>query len=142
MNRSLARALYATTALVGASGLWLGWCVYLAVPDDPDAFAHPWQAPLQHAHVLTAPLSTLALGAAWIAHAWPKWRAGEAPGRRSGTALVALGALMIASGALLQIAESIEARRAWSLAHTGASVAWLLVLGLHVARLRGRQTSS
>lgn len=141
MNRSLARALYATTALVGISGSWLGWYVYVAVPEDPDALVHPWQPPLQHAHVLAAPLSTLALGAAWIAHAWPKWRCGESPGRRSGSTLVVLGAAMIATGYLLQIAATLEAREAWSFVHTAASVAWLLVLAWHALRLHATQSS-
>ncbi|TAJ11537.1 MAG: hypothetical protein EPO68_14415 [Planctomycetota bacterium] len=142
MNRQLARSLYATSALVGASGLALGWCVYFALPTDPDTLVHPWQPALQHAHVLAAPASTLALGAAWIAHAWPKWRAGEPPGRRSGAALVALGVAMIASGYLLQIAESLEARRAWSFAHSACSIAWLAALALHALRMRAAQAPS
>jgi hypothetical protein len=142
MNRQLAHSLYATSALVGASGLLLGWCVYFAQPSDPDALVHPWQPPLQHAHVLAAPASTLALGAAWAAHAWPRWRAGEAPGRRTGTTAVALGVVLIASGYLLQIAESLDARRAWSIAHSVCSVAWLAVFALHALRMRALQSRS
>ncbi|MBM3977881.1 MAG: hypothetical protein FJ299_12945 [Planctomycetes bacterium] len=136
MNRRLAWSVHTTSLLVAGSGIALAWCVYLRTPADPEALVDPLQGLLQHAHVLAAPLSTLALGAAWAMHAWPKWRGGERQARASGLTLIGLSLPMILSGYLLQIASSLEARAAWSLVHTWGSLAWTAVALLHVARAR------
>jgi hypothetical protein len=136
MNRRLAWSVHATNLLVAGSGIALAWCVYLRAPTDPEALVDPLQGRLQHAHVLVAPLSTLALGAAWAMHAWPKWRSGESQARTSGLTLIGLSLPMILSGYLLQISASLEARAAWSLVHTLGSLAWTAVALLHIARAR------
>jgi hypothetical protein len=137
MNRSLAATLHVANALVGATGLALGWCVYVAVSEDPDALStHPWQAPLQHAHILLAPVLVAALGAAWSAHAWPKWSSGARAARQSGVLLAALSLPMIATGYWMQIAQSLEARAGWSLAHGLTSLGWTAASLVHVVRAR------
>ena len=118
MTRLEAWFLHVATLLVGGGGLVYAWMRYLVRPDDPFAVVnHPWQPEVQHLHVLAAPLLVFAIGLIWKAHAWPGVRLRIAARRRSGLALVATAAPMIASGYLLQTATDPSWRKAWLAIH-------------------------
>ena len=126
MTRLEAWFLHVATLLVGGGGLVYAWMRYLARPDDPFAVVnHPWQPEAQHLHVLAAPLLVFAIGLIWKAHAWPAVRLRVAARRRSGLALVATAAPMVASGYLLQTATAAGWRQAWLVIHLVASALWL-----------------
>lgn len=125
--------MYASSAVVGGTGLLYAWFRYVAVPADPYAVvSHPWQPFVQHAHVLAAPLLVFAAGALWRPHVIARWRKDAATARRSGLSLALSTFPMIASGYLLQVAVEEPWRRAWGWIHTGVSLAWLVGLTVHV----------
>jgi len=126
MTRFEAWLLHLATLLVGGGGLVYAWMRYLVRPEDPFAVVnHPWQPQVQHLHVLAAPLLVFAIGLVWKTHAWPGVRLRAAARRRSGLALVATAAPMIASGYLLQTATDPSWRQAWLVIHLAASALWL-----------------
>ena len=134
------RLLHLATILAGGTGLVLAWMVFLSTP--PEAWSvvnHPWQPTVQHLHVLAAPLLVFAVGLVWTGHVVAHWREGRRR-RGSGTVLAVLFSTMAASGFLLQVSVEPRWREVWSLLHTGASVAWLLTLALHVSRARSPGT--
>jgi len=125
MSRWEAWCVHLANLLVGGSGLIYAWLRYLAAPADPLALVHPWQPAAQHAHLLTAPLLVFAVGLLWRGHVWLGFRLGTPARRRSGTALLALAAPMIASGYLLQVAVEPDWRRGWLAIHLVASGLWI-----------------
>ena len=80
---------------------------------------------MQHLHVLAAPLLVFAIGLIWKTHAWLGVRLRVAARRKSGLALFATAAPMIASGYLLQTATVPTWRQAWLGIHLVASALWL-----------------
>jgi hypothetical protein len=125
MTRAEAWTHHAANLLVGGTGLAYAWLRYFAGSPDPFAVVHPWLPPIQHAHVVSAPLLVFALGLVWRAHAWAGVRSGAAPRRRSGVALLAAAAPMVASGYLLQTAVEPGWRKVWIAVHLTASGLWL-----------------
>ena len=125
MTRAEAWTHHAANLLVGVTGLAYAWLRYFADSPDPFSAVHPWLPPVQHAHVWTAPLLVFALGLVWRAHAWAGLRAGAAPRRSSGIALLATAAPMVASGYLLQTAVEPGWRKVWIVVHLAASGLWL-----------------
>lgn len=126
MTRLEAWFLHGATLLVGGGGLVYAWMRYAARPADPFAVVnHPWQPQAQHLHVLAAPLLVFALGLIWRGHAWAGVRLAVAARRRSGWALFATAAPMVASGYLLQTATEPGWRQAWLALHLAASALWL-----------------
>src|SRR5690606_20898712 len=109
---------------------------------DPFAVAHPWLAPVQHAHVWVAPLLVFAVGAIWRSHALSGLRLGARARRSSGVALVAAFAPMAASGYLLQTAVDPAWRRIWVALHLGTSALWLVATLVHQVARRGSPPSS
>ncbi|HEX6812826.1 MAG TPA: hypothetical protein VF384_14465 [Planctomycetota bacterium] len=131
MTPALRAATWSSTAAVAATGLVYGWMAYLMSPENPmDVVNHPWQPTLQYLHVLAAPVWLVVFGALWHAHVLPNL--GAPARRRSGLVLVALAILMAASGYLLQTAVEPWVRRLWIVTHVATSLAWLLVLAVHV----------
>lgn len=131
MTPALRFATWSTTAAVAVTGLVHGCMAYCLSPEDPnDLVNHPWQPTMLHLHVLAAPVWLVAFGAVWHAHVWPKLR--EPARRRSGIALVVLGVVMAASGYLLQTAVEPWVRSLWVVTHVSTSIAWLVVLAVHV----------
>jgi len=126
MTRLEAWFLHIATLLVGGGGLVYAWMRYLVRPDDPFAVVnHAWQPAVQHLHVVAAPLLVFAIGLIFKAHVWAGVRLRVAARRKSGLALFATAAPMIASGYLLQTATDPYWRQAWLVIHLVASALWL-----------------
>lgn len=125
MSRWEAWLVHLANLLVGATGVFYAVVRYLFEPGDPFAAAHPWQSPAQHAHVVVAPLLVFAVGLLFRDHAWAGLRLDVRPRRASGIALLALGAPMILSGYLIQVAVEPAWRTAWVWIHVVASALWL-----------------
>lgn len=140
MSRWEVRLLQLANLLVGATGLVYAWLRYFAAPVDEFSAVHPWQAPVQHAHVLAAPLLVFALGLFWRAHAVAGLRLGAPERRRSGTTLLASAAPMVLSGYLLQTAVEPTWRKAWIALHVATSTLWLLGATVHLLQKRRRTT--
>ena len=131
MSRWEAWLVHLANLLVGVTGVVYAVTRYLLAPDDPFAAAHPWQSPAQHLHVLAAPLLIFALGLIFRGHAWTGLRYDVVPRRRSGLTLLSLGAPMIVSGYLLQVAVEPGWRTAWVWIHVGSAAVWLLATLVH-----------
>jgi len=143
MTRFEAWALHAANLLVGGTGI--AWAVlrYGFESEDPYALAnHPLEPLARHAHVLLAPLLVFACGLIWQAHVWPRVRGGFAQRRSSGLALASTCAPMIASGYLLQIAESDGWRAAWLWVHLASSALWITAYVLHLSTRRIQLTGA
>jgi hypothetical protein len=133
VTRAEAWLQHVSSLLVGGTGLVYAWMRYALEPADPYAVVnHPFERDVQHLHVLTAPLLVFAVALVWQRHVWARVRSGFAPRRPSGLALAASFAPMVASGYLLQTAESPAWRTVWLWLHLASSVLWLLALGVHL----------
>ena len=133
MTRGVRILTWSTTVAVTVTGLLYAVFAYLVESDDPFALVnHPWQPFTLRAHVLAAPVWLVAFGVVWQAHAWPKLRAGARPRRRSGLALLVVGAIMGLSAYCLQVSVDEGVRFFWIVVHVGSSLLWLAVFALHL----------
>jgi len=131
------RLFHGANALVAATGLVYAWMAYLLAPPDEYAIVnHPLQPLMQHAHVAVAPPLVLMLGVLWRGHVWPRWRSRAADGRRTGLALIAMLAPMLASGYALQVSADPRWRTAWVVVHLISSALWLAVGVAHFFAVR------
>ncbi len=129
-------SLHLAAWTTAGSGLLYGWLRYFgrrAGEFGPEP--HPWQAALQHLHVLAAPLLVLALGAVLKGHVSPRIRDGSRGSRGSGLLLLAGLAPMVLGGAAVQVAADPAWRTLWAWVHGGSS---LVFLGAYLAHLVGR----
>lgn len=137
MTRAEAWLQHAANLLVGGTGLVYAWMRYLVEPDDPYAVVnHPLERDVQHLHVLAAPLLVFAVALIWQRHVWVRVRSGFAPRRATGLALASSFVPMLASGYLLQTAESEAWREAWVWVHGSTSCLWLAAMGVHLVSRR------
>jgi hypothetical protein len=138
MNAFERRTMHLSNLLVGGTGLVYAFMLYALEPmDEFSVVHHPLQGPVQHLHVLAAPLLVFAAGLIFREHIWFGFRQGGTRGRRSGLTLLATLVPMIASGYLLQTATDDTWRKVWVAIHVGASAAWLLGYLAHwVAKVR------
>ncbi|RMH03107.1 MAG: hypothetical protein D6702_07040 [Planctomycetota bacterium] len=126
--------------LVAATGLAWAWTLWWCEPADEFALVnHPLQPWFQAGHLWTAPLLVFSAGLLWREHAWRRLRRGGRGGRRSGLALMATLAPMVASGFFLQTAAEESGRRLWLAVHLTASALWLLSWVGHQLRRLGRR---
>lgn len=137
MTRGEARFSHVATLAVGVTGLVYGWMRYFAEPEDPFAVVnHPLQPFFLHAHVVAAPLLVFAAGLIWRDHVWKRVRTGFPTRRKSGLGLTGVVFPMIASGYLLQVAESERWRNLWIVVHVAASLLWLAIYAWHQSSRR------
>ena len=120
----MARAAFRwAAALVVLSGLGYGWTRYFGTRmTEFGPEAHPWQATLQHAHVLAGPAAVFMLGWMAAAHGVPAARTGGRTGRRSGLLLGLGGGGLALSGALVQVAVDPRVRTALGWVHGGLAL--------------------
>ena len=141
MNRLGYNLVHAANLLVVASGCVYAWMLYLLEPVDEFAlWNHPWQGAMRDAHLLSAPLLVLAVGAAWSVHALPRLRGRRREGRGTGLAMALSFLPMALSGSLLQTAVSPGWETAWRVLHLVASGLWTLAAAVHlVSAVRSRR---
>ncbi|MFT5124003.1 MAG: hypothetical protein ACI9TH_000119 [Kiritimatiellia bacterium] len=121
------RLMHLANLLVGGTGLVYGVLKFFFMREgEYGPEMHVAQPAWQHAHVLAAPLLVILLGMFWKSHIQPYWQRGLKEGRRTGLGMVALAVPMIASGYLLQVAESGAWRSIWMWVHIGVSLLWIL----------------
>lgn len=130
LERAFLRASLLLAALTG--GLY-GWARYFGrrmgeFGPEP----HPLQAPLQHAHVLAAPLLVFALGLVVKGHVAPRLRSGSPSGRTTGWMLLLLGAPMVLGGYGIQVAVDPALRTAFAWIHGVSSLAFVLGFLAHL----------
>ncbi len=118
-----------------ATGLGYGWTRYFgARMTEFGPEAHPWQAGLQHAHVLAGPVMVFILGLVAGLHALPAYRGGGVPGRRTGVLVGVAAPVLVLSGYLVQVAVAPGLRAAFAWVHGGAALV-ALAAGLgHLVR--------
>ncbi|HLO66410.1 MAG TPA: hypothetical protein VK188_05285 [Holophaga sp.] len=126
MSRLARAAFLGAAALVALTGLGYGWTRYFGARlTEFGPEAHPWQAPLQHAHVLAGPAAVFMLGWMVAAHGLPAYRAGGRTGRRSGILLGLGGGALALSGSLVQVAVEPRVRTVLGWIHGGLALAAL-----------------
>ena len=118
--------------LVAGTGLVYGVLKYFFIIEgeygpEPHAAQGWWQ----HAHVITAPLLALLLGAFLRAHAWPLWKKKIQEGRKSGIGLMGFILPMVFSGYLIQIAMSDLWRTIFVWIHVVVSCLWVVAYAVH-----------
>ncbi len=124
--------LWASTILVGVTGLVYAWMKYLVVSEEPFAVVHhPWQPFVLKAHILTAPLLIFAVGVVFLRHVLRQWRSREPEGRRSGLLVFFFFTAMVLSGYLIQTATGEGWLQALVVAHLATGIAYLAVVSVH-----------
>jgi len=132
MTRLEYRLMHAANLLVVGTGLVYGVLkLFCGREGEYGMEMHPAQPDWQHAHVLAAPLLVICIGLFWKNHIQPHWQRGMKEGRRSGLGLLGFALPMIASGYLLQVAESPAWRSTWMWLHLGVSLLWIVVYAVH-----------
>lgn len=134
------RLMHLANGLVAITGIGYGVIKYFFVVEgaygpEPHASLGTWQ----HAHVITAPLLALLLGAFWKAHAQSLLRKNIKEGRRSGLGLLWFVLPMVFSGYLIQIAMTDVWRNIFIWIHVVVSVLWIAAYAIHwLAHVRSR----
>jgi hypothetical protein len=143
MKRRERWALNLSSLAVALTGFAYFWMKDLLGTDDPFAVVnHPWQGAMLHLHVLAAPVFVLVFGYVFNSHVMKKLRATRIPNRKSGLAALAMFAVMLASGYLLQTASDETWLRGLVVTHVASGVAFSLVYAAHLVvsvRLARRQ---
>lgn len=123
------RVGYATAT---ATGLGYGYLKYFSQVDGEfGPVPHCFQGPLQHVHILAAPIMVFAFGIAVRGHAVGMLKHHVQRGRKTGIALLAVGGLMIFGGYLIQIVTGHLARNAAAWIHGLASALFVLIYIAH-----------
>ncbi len=128
-------SLHLAAWTTAGSGLLYGWLRYFgrrAGEFGPEP--HPWQAALQHLHVLAGPLLVLALGAVLKGHVQPLVRDGRVRAGSSGALLLAGLAPMVLGGYAVQVCSGPAWRSAWAWVHGLGSLVFLGAYLVHLAR--------
>lgn len=121
------------TAAVTVTGVAYAVMAYCLPPADAmDVVNHPWQPTALYLHLLAAPLCVFAFGVLWQDHVLPKLRQRSRSRRRSGLLVLACAVPMAVSGYLLQVSVDESWRASWVWVHVATSVAWLVLLAVHV----------
>jgi hypothetical protein len=102
---------------------------------------HPWQSPLQHAHVLLVPLLVFALGLAARGHVSGMLQHHVQRGRRSGLWLIAFSAPMVVTGYAVQVAVDAQLRLWLAWAHGISSALFVIVYVVHWLKPKARLTA-
>jgi hypothetical protein len=122
-------------AVVGLSGVLYGVMKYFMTGSDPDSRAGPaWQQPMLKLHVLTAPLLVFALGLVFSGHALVRLKAGENPGRTSGSGLLWLAAPLVLTGPLIQVLTGEVARHLSGRSHAVLGTIYILAYAAHLLK--------
>ncbi len=136
MTRLLRLTFLGVAAISSASALVFVLLRSFVKPDgDFSSFGHPAEPWALDLHVVSSVALTLILGIVFGVHVAPRW-ASERRARASGATLIALAALMIASGALLPCAANESLRAAVSWAHGLSAAAFTLAIPWHLLRVR------
>ncbi len=136
MTRLLRLTFLGVAAICSASALVFVLLRSFVKPDgDFSSFGHPAEPWALDLHVVSAVALTLILGVVFGVHVAPRW-VSERRARASGTSLVALAALMTASGALLPCAANESLRAAVSWTHGLSAAAFSLAIPWHLLRVR------
>lgn len=137
MNRFERWLLWASTLLVGGTGIGFFWTRYLVTPTDPfSVLNHPLEPVFLKAHVVTAPLLVFALGAIAVRHIWKHIRVGVRRARRTGLVTACVVVPMVLTGYLIQVLTGESLLRAMVWSHIGFSVVYLVGAGLHGLAVR------
>jgi hypothetical protein len=131
-----------SAASVGTGVVYL-WMRYFMQTDEPWAVVnHPWQPWLLKAHILTAPLLVLVLGAVLFKHVPHHLREEGRPRLVSGLVVLAAAATMILSGYLVQVISSERWIEIAALAHIGTSILFVAALLVHSIRFGSKETTA
>jgi FAD:protein FMN transferase len=135
------RTFHASLLLASLTGLAYGWTRCFGERSGPfGPEPHPWTSPLQHAHVLAAPLLVFALGVMAQGHVAPRLRSGCPSGRRTGWMLLGLATPMVFAGYGIQVAMDPLLRTVLAWVHGISALAFLLGFLAHLPRLRSLRT--
>jgi hypothetical protein len=138
MSRLERWSLHLAALLTAGTGLldgFLRWFCVRAGEFGPEP--HPWLGPVQHLHILVAPVLVFALGMMVRGHLWNRLQAGG-EGKRTGLASALLIAPMVLSGMGIQVVTSPAWRTGFAWAHGTSAGAFLLAYFAHLT-LRGWQ---
>ena len=117
------------------------WMKYFVESDDPFAVVnHPWEPAMLHLHVLASPPFVLIFGMILNSHILKKLRATR-PNRTSGLASLVLFAVMAVTGYLLQVTTNGTALQALVALHVASGALFALTYTVHLviaARLTRR----
>jgi hypothetical protein len=135
--------LWASTLLVGITGLVYAWMKYLMKPVDPySAIHHPLQPLVLKIHLVAAPFLVFAVGLVFMQHIWGQFRAGLRRGRRSGIGTLLTLAPMVLSGYLIQTVTS-DGWLFWlAMIHLVAGTLFLLGFTSHQVAMWTRQAAA
>ncbi|HEX9730266.1 MAG TPA: hypothetical protein VGA37_17360 [Gemmatimonadales bacterium] len=128
-------SVWLTSAVSVGTGVVYLWMKYFMETDEPWAVVnHPWQPWLLKAHILTAPLLLLVLGAVLFNHVPYHLREEGRPRLLTGLVVLAGAAAMILSGYLVQVLPSERAIEIAALAHIVTSFLFVAALVAHSVR--------
>jgi hypothetical protein len=118
---------------IAITGYAYFWMKYGMRSDDPFAVVnHPWQAIMLNLHVVGAPAFILISGIVFNSHVMKKLRAPQLPNRTSGLTSLAMFAIMVISGYLLQIASNDAWLQALVVIHVASGAIFSITYTAHL----------
>lgn len=121
------------TAAVAVTGFVYFWMKYFVESSDPFAVInHPWQTVTLNLHVMASPFFVLIFGIIFNSHVMKKLKATRLPNRRSGYVSLAMFAVMVCSGYLLQVAANEQWLQALIAVHVTSGTVFSLVYAAHL----------
>jgi hypothetical protein len=140
MNWLESRLLQITTFVLTLTGVLYAIMHYLIQSKDPFSVVnHPWEPYMLTAHILTAPLLILIIGAILHSHILYKLQTRARIARQSGIVLIFLFLFMVSSGYLLQVITG-EFRKSLVWIHLGTGLLWFIFYVAHlIASLKLRR---
>jgi hypothetical protein len=120
-------------AAVAVTGFIYFWMKYFVESADPFAVInHPWQTAMLNLHVIASPLFVLIFGIVFNSHVMKKLKATRLPNRRSGYVSLAMFAMMVLSGYLLQVTANEQWLQALVAVHVASGTVFSVVYGAHL----------
>jgi hypothetical protein len=120
-------------AVVAVTGFFYFWMKYFVESADPFAVInHPWQTAMLNLHVIASPLFVLIFGIVFNSHVMKKLKATRLPNRRSGYVSLAMFAMMVLSGYLLQVTANEQWLQALVAVHVASGTVFSVVYGAHL----------
>lgn len=121
------------TAAVAVTGFIYFWMKYFVESSDPFAVInHPWQTATLNLHVIASPFFVLVFGIIFNSHVMKKLKATGLPNRRSGYVSLAMFAVMVLSGYLLQVAANEQWLQTLVALHVTSGTVFSLVYAAHL----------
>lgn len=122
-----------SNVLAIVTGILYGYLKYYLKQDSLfGKIPHPLTSNFLNIHLLISIFLVLSIGSLASLHIIPKIKSNRVSRRKTGLSLTALSFLMIFSGFIIQVQNSIEVKYWVGISHSIFSTCWIVLIALHL----------